>query len=57
VQRGTAEARIAARVRHPGVAAVHDLVEHDGSSWMVMDHYSGGTRCRPPVTLVRWGHS
>jgi serine/threonine protein kinase len=39
----TAEARIAARVRHPGVAAVHDLVEHRGVSWMVMDYYPGGT--------------
>ena len=37
------EARIAARVRHPGVAAVHDLVEHRGASWMVMDYYPGGT--------------
>jgi serine/threonine protein kinase len=37
------EARIAARVRHPGVAAVHDLVEHGGASWMVMDYYPGGT--------------
>jgi len=25
-----AEARIAASVRHPNVAAVHDLVEHGG---------------------------
>jgi serine/threonine protein kinase len=37
------EARIAARVRHPGVAAVHDLVEHRGTRWMVMDYYPGGT--------------
>jgi serine/threonine protein kinase len=37
------EARIAARVRHPAVAAVHDLIEHEGSSWMVMDYYPGGT--------------
>ncbi|HST64193.1 MAG TPA: serine/threonine-protein kinase [Mycobacteriales bacterium] len=37
------EARIAARVRHPGVAAVHDVIEHDGSSWMVMDYHPGGT--------------
>jgi serine/threonine protein kinase len=40
---GMAEARLAARVRHPGVAAVHDLIEHDGSAWMVMDYYAGGT--------------
>jgi serine/threonine protein kinase len=40
------------------VAAVHDLIEHDGSSWMVMDYYPGGTlaallrdrrRLPPPV--------
>ena len=55
---GMTEARIAARVRHPSVAAVHDLIEHDGSSWMVMDYYPGGTlaallrdrrRLPPPV--------
>src|SRR6185369_14144616 len=37
------EACVAARVRHPGVAAVHDVIEHGGSSWMVMDYYPGGT--------------
>jgi serine/threonine protein kinase len=55
------EARIAARVRHPGVAAVHDVVEHRGSSWMVMDYYPGGTlaallrhgrRLPPPLTAA-----
>jgi serine/threonine protein kinase len=37
------EACVAARVRHPGVAAVHDVIEHRGASWMVMDYYPGGT--------------
>jgi serine/threonine protein kinase len=55
---GITEARIAARVRHPSVAAVHDVIEHEGSSWMVMDYYPGGTlsellrdgdRLPPPV--------
>jgi serine/threonine protein kinase len=41
--RGMAEARIAARVRHPHVAAVHDLVDHGGSCWLVMDYHGGGT--------------
>jgi eukaryotic-like serine/threonine-protein kinase len=49
---GMAEARIAARVRHPSVAAVHDLIEHDESSWMVMDYYPGGTL----ATLLRDRH-
>ena len=58
---GMTEARIAARVRHPGVAAVHDLVEQDGSAWMVMDYHPGGTlaallrhrrRLPPPLTAA-----
>jgi eukaryotic-like serine/threonine-protein kinase len=56
---GLTEARIAARVRHPSVAAVHDLIEHDGSSWMVMDYYPGGTlaallreRSRLPLPVI-----
>jgi eukaryotic-like serine/threonine-protein kinase len=53
-----AEARLAARVRHPNVAAVHDLVRHAGSSWLVMDFHGvttlatllrGGRRLPPPV--------
>jgi serine/threonine protein kinase len=38
-----AEARIAARVRHPNVAAVHDVVKLDGSYCLVMDYHGGGT--------------
>jgi serine/threonine protein kinase len=44
------EARIAARVRHPNVVAVHDMVQHGGSCWLVMDH--GGTTL---ATLIRGG--
>lgn len=40
---GLAEARITARVRHPNVAAVHDIVEQDRSYWLVMDHVAAGT--------------
>ena len=36
---GLTEARIAARVRHPNVAAVHDAFEHDGFGWLVMDYH------------------
>ncbi len=40
---GVAEARIAARVRHPNVAAVHDVITHDGSYGLVMDYYGRAT--------------
>jgi hypothetical protein len=46
------EARIAARVRHPNVVAVHDMVQHEGSCWLVMEH--GGTT---PATLIRGGRN
>jgi len=56
-----AEARIAASVRYPNVAAVHDLVEHGGSCWLVMEYHGGGTvatllrdrrRLPPPVVAA-----
>ena len=59
--RGLAEARIAARVRHPNVATVHDAIEHDGFDWLVMDYHGGGTlddllgrrrRLPPPVVAA-----
>jgi serine/threonine protein kinase len=46
-----AEARLAARVRHPNVAAVHELVRHAGSSWLVMDYHGATTL----ATLLRGG--
>ena len=60
---GPVEARLAARVRHPHVAAVHDFVQHEGSSWLVMD-YRGSTtlaallrdrRGLPPSVVVALG--
>jgi serine/threonine protein kinase len=48
---GVAEARIAARVRHPNVAAVHDVIQHDGSHALVMDYYGRATL----TTLLRSG--
>jgi serine/threonine protein kinase len=50
---GVGEARIAARVRHANVAAVHDVVQHGGSSWLVMDYHGGPTL----ATLLRGGHN
>jgi serine/threonine protein kinase len=58
---GVAEARIAARVRHPNVAAVHDVVTHDGSYSLVMDYHGratlttllrGGRRLPPPIVAA-----
>jgi len=40
---GLIEARIAARVRHPNVAAVHDVVEQGRSCWLVMDYLAART--------------
>src|SRR5215212_5412741 len=40
---GLLEARLAARVRHPHVVGVQDVVVHAGSSWLVMDYHGGAS--------------
>jgi serine/threonine protein kinase len=37
------EARAAARITHPHVAAVHDVVEHEGRAFIVMEYVEGET--------------
>ncbi|HEY3530265.1 MAG TPA: serine/threonine-protein kinase [Nocardioides sp.] len=43
LQRAEREARLAARLNHPHVVAVFDLVEDDDETWLVMEYVEGIT--------------
>ncbi|MGI8900283.1 MAG: protein kinase domain-containing protein [Nocardioides sp.] len=40
-ERAEREAKLAARLNHPHVVAVFDLVDDDGEQWLVMEHVEG----------------
>ncbi|AGP55657.1 serine/threonine-protein kinase [Streptomyces rapamycinicus] len=46
LRRALREARTVARVHHPHVVGVHDLVEHDGRLWIVMELIDGPNLAR-----------
>ncbi|GIH70145.1 serine/threonine-protein kinase [Sphaerimonospora thailandensis] len=41
VARVMREAEVTARIRHPGIVAVHDVLVHDGRPWIVMELLHG----------------
>ncbi|MFC4031237.1 serine/threonine-protein kinase [Streptomyces polygonati] len=62
-ERALREARTAALIRHPHVVVVHDVVEHQGHPWIVMELIDGSSLARvlerdgplPPREAARVG--
>ncbi len=52
------EARAAARINHPNIAIVHDVVDHEGRPFLVMEYVEGENlatvlrRERPPIEKI-----
>ena len=53
VSRFEREARLAARLRHPNVVAIHAVGEEDGHHYIAMDHVPGPTLAQVIATLAK----
>ncbi|MFE2757456.1 protein kinase [Actinosynnema sp. NPDC059335] len=63
IDRAVREGRIAARLTHPNVIALYDVVEHDGHPWLIMEYLPSRSLAAvmsergtlPPDEVVRLG--